>query len=64
MIRSDGVGPPDELLFLAARWGLSTEAARPTSSVRWSTMSETGLSREAPADASSRSISGAAWSSP
>uniref|UniRef100_A0A0A9A9I6 Uncharacterized protein n=1 Tax=Arundo donax TaxID=35708 RepID=A0A0A9A9I6_ARUDO len=58
-MRSDGVGLEAVRVL---RWGLRTEAARPTSSMRWSTMSDMGASREEP-DASSRSISGAAWSS-
>ena len=64
-MRSDGVGSAPLLL----RCGLSTRRrpGRRASSVRWSTMSERGESREAPApadaDASSRSMSGAAWSS-
>ena len=61
-MRSDGVGLLDDDDLMLFRWGFRTEAARPTSSVRWSTMSDMGESREEP-DTSSRSISGATWSS-
>jgi hypothetical protein len=58
MKRSDGVGLPllDDLVLFW--WGFSMDVAQPTSSMRWSMMSDMGESHDDPV-ASIRSISDA-----
>jgi hypothetical protein len=58
MMQFDGIGLPllDDLVLFG--WGFSMAVARPTSSMRWSTMSDMGESRDDPVT-SSRSISDA-----